>query len=556
MSLFERIQNKILIEQSTGSTGEQKKKQQRRKGADFSDTSSRTGGMKGGSNDPIKQKAEAEYIKYTDDLARKRGITGKNPGKKLEKEVDIGLKKQDGTIGKRTPSKGYAQGEPFQGNTNVKDPTGRYPASGRSTLKGRQRYQFDVAKTSRKDAAKARLVTRIQKVEDPFFADKSGRQDVKKITKYVDDITKNQKLSKATGKKSTLFKTLKAYTDAKNPTIKGASGGKIPMPEGPKRDAQIKKNLKALDDKIARQAKLPKGTYIPKGGVFPKSTFPTDVKGKPQILKGIKDKKTGKIIPPKNVKVSDKLSVPFEPKETNIQFKSDKLDLDYGKRFAQRDGLTAAERKRKLQKLKRDLNIKNPTITSPVTGGQIPATATNLKKYNLPPLKKTRVKAPNYDELKRKNKKIVKKMKNIVKSKPSTSGLYDPFKTKIPVLPKTTPIVTPPKLDPITQPLTDPLKKTRTLKKIKIKAPPKTGTFKKIMKFAGKNRNPILKGLAYTAGGAYLLSRLGKTDNAPKNNKSLIGGTSNYITKVKPVDATFTLAGKGGDGYRPAGMKK
>ena len=96
------------------------------------------------------------------------------------------------------------------------------------------------------------------------------------------------------------------------------------------------------------------------------------------------------------------------------------------------------------------------------------------------------------------------------------------------------------------------------IKKIKIKAPPKTqtGTFKKIMKFAGKNRNPILKGLAYTAGGAYLLSRLGKTDNAPKNNKSLIGGTSNYITKVKPVDATFTLAGKGGDGYRPAGMKK
>ena len=398
MSLFERIKNKRYeLVEAQDQQNRNRRSNRNQSGPNYSETSNRTGGMKGGSNDPIKQKAEAEYIKYTDDLARKRGITGKNPGKKLEKEVDIGLKKQDGTIGKRTPSKGYAQGEPFQGNTNVKDPTGRYPASGRSTLKGRQRYQFDVAKTSRKDAAKARLVTRIQKVEDPFFADKSGRQDVKKITKYVDDITKNQKLSKATGKKSTLFKTLKAYTDAKNPTIKGASGGKLPMPEGPKRDAQIKKNLQALDDKIARQAKLPKGTYIPKGGVFPKSTFPTDAKGKPQILKGIKDKKTGKIIPPKNVKVSDKLSVPFEPKETNIQFKSDKLDLDYGKRFAQRDGLTAAERKRKLQKLKRDLNIKNPTITSPVTGGQIPATATNLKKYNLPPLTKTRVKTGTFN---------------------------------------------------------------------------------------------------------------------------------------------------------------
>ena len=170
-----------------------------------------------------------------------------------------------------------------------------------------------------------------------------------------------------------------------------------------------------------------------------------------------------------------------------------------------------------------------------------------------------RVKAPNYDELKRKNKKIVKKMKNIVKTKPSTSGLYDPFKTKIPVLPKTTPIVTPPKLDPITQPLTEPLKKTRTLKKIKIKAPPKTqtGTFKKIMKFAGKNKSPIAKTLGYTAAAAYLLSRFGnKTDNAPKNNKALVGGPGNYITKVTPKTTTFALAGKGGDGYRPAGMKK
>ena len=125
------------------------------------------------------------------------------------------------------------------------------------------------------------------------------------------------------------------------------------------------------------------------------------------------------------------------------------------------------------------------------------------------------------------------------------------LKTKSFVPPTTTPSVTP-------NPITEPLKKTRTIKKIKIKAPPKTqtGTFKKIMKFAGKNKSPILKGLAYTAGGAYLLSRLGKTDNAPKNNKALGGVSGNYITKVKPVTATFTLAGKGGDGYRPAGMKK
>ena len=39
MSLFERIQNKILIEQSTGSTGEQ---QRTKSGPDFSDASSET----------------------------------------------------------------------------------------------------------------------------------------------------------------------------------------------------------------------------------------------------------------------------------------------------------------------------------------------------------------------------------------------------------------------------------------------------------------------------------------------------------------------------------
>ena len=250
------------------------------------------------------------------------------------------------------------------------------------------------------------------------------------------------------------------------------------------------------------------------------------MKGKPQILKGIKDKKTGKIIPPKNVKVSDKLSVPFEPKETNIQFKSDKLDLDYGKRFAQRDGLTAAERKRKLQKLKRDLNIKNPTITSPVTGGQIPATATNLKKYNLPPLKKTRVKAPNYDELKRKNKKIVKKLKNIVKSKPSTSGLYDPLKTKIPNL--------------------EPLKPLRTFIKPSITktATKSKGLLPKLLGAVRKKPKGAL-GVGLLAVGAYgaIKNRIKTKTPAPNKNKLLPGGLGNRETVIDPLDVTYKIVG-------------
>ena len=76
------------------------------------------------------------------------------------------------------------------------------------------------------------------------------------------------------------------------------------------------------------------------------------------------------------------------------------------------------------------------------------------------------------------------------------------------------------------------------------------------MKFAGKNRNPILKTLGYTAAGAYLLSRTGTGTGDKPKNKSLFGGGKSKIKSVKPVDIKFTLAGKGGDGYKAAGMKK
>ena len=61
MSLFERIQNKILIEQSTG---EQEKKQQRRKGADFSDTSSETAKKKKTPNQSKYERLRDQRTKY------------------------------------------------------------------------------------------------------------------------------------------------------------------------------------------------------------------------------------------------------------------------------------------------------------------------------------------------------------------------------------------------------------------------------------------------------------------------------------------------------------
>ena len=392
--------------------------------------------------DPVKKKIDAK--------AEEELINKELEGKKKEKFTKY--EKDRAKSLKTTPSK--LERDIQKGLTSTGGRTSRFPfakksykTSGKAILQARQKYNLDPTGNVDMKTTKARLVDRIVR-NDPKF-------NVGSATKFVDELEKSQgPLSKGKGKDSSLYKTVKAEIDARNPTVKSKeSGGRLPL-RSKKTGEVVKKNLDKFYKKVG-------------------------------------DKVDPKFKTPKNL----------DRTELNLQFKADKLKQDYGGKLSPRDGLKDAERKRQLKKLQRDINIKNPTITSPKTGGQLPATKVNLKKYGFIPS------------------------------------------------PTTTPLVTP-------DPITEPLKKTRTLKKIKIKAPPKTGTFKKIMKFAGKNKNPILKGLAYTAGGAYLLSKLGKTDNAPKNNKSLIGGTSNYITKVKPVDATFTLAGKGGDGYRPAGMKK
>ena len=174
---------------------------------------------------------------------------------------------------------------------------------------------------------KARLVDRIVR-NDPKF-------NVGSATKFVDELEKSQgPLSKKTGKQSSLYKTVKAEIDARNPTVKSKeSGGRLPL-RSKKTGEVVKKNLDKFYKKVG-------------------------------------DKVDPKFKTPKNL----------DRTELNLQFKADKLKLDYGGKLSPRDGLTAAERKKKLKELQRQINIKNPTITSPKTGGQLPATKANLRKY-------------------------------------------------------------------------------------------------------------------------------------------------------------------------------
>ena len=337
---------------------------------------------------------------YKDRIDKKAKELGYKDSSELEKSVDRGIKAVDKKPGGRLPKVGYATGEPFQPDNNpatvkykkdkkgfpIKVPgTGKFPASGKSTLRGRFRYpsmdkDFSAAVKSgevERDVAK-RLATRLGYTAKDELGDINTPEGKKNIDNFVKKVMKNQKgtIGTGKGKDSDLYKILKRDIDNRNPTVpskvinpKTGKPFRNPMPGGfdadggrtdfdPKNPDKPKKSTPAQQTKydrtaqnraakfnkeIAKQANLPKNLTIPKGG-------------------------SGD-------------STPLSKKELNVKYKAAKMKLDYGGRFAQRDGLTPIQRKKKLKDLKRQLDLKNPTITSPRSGGQIPATAANLKKY-------------------------------------------------------------------------------------------------------------------------------------------------------------------------------
>ena len=197
-----------------------------------------------------------------------------------------------------------------------------------------------------------------------------------------------------------------------------------------------------------------------------------------------------------------------------------------------------SDSKANLKKLKTDINIKNPTITSPKSGKQIPATKTNLKKI-VNPIKKKIVTPPKIEQkpvkqfdgksfndfikdIKDKNKKLGNQKLNIP----------NPIKT------------TPPKIEtPLRKPF-DPINPT------KIKTKP--SLFKKLKPFA-KGATKVLKrnkwlAIALGVGAltqAYrqaLKPRTKTTTTTTNNNsnKNLIAPMKTTDT-FKPVDARIRL---------------
>ena len=477
MSLFERIQKKIIIESSSDTTGQNKGNKNRKK--QFSSNISRTvdpsnvkqGELLNPETTPVG--TEDTPISTKKKRGRKIGSKNKQPETNPNKQLSL-----DDIKKKRTPRKGV---DYFFDPEEAK-------RDREKLISKRKEYGID-RKGNMSDAGAERYARKTKQLS-------SGSNIPVKITQADKDLAKRRAVGgdKITDKSGKIIGT-----------TTGKYGGNLPRkrPSNAKSLEQIQKEIDSRPPDGRTKPKLIKTKVTDKEL---QDVLKTGRKTKPGRTKRI----TVGSLDARDKAIKDLDDLIIEPKEGDVK---------------QTEKLIKRQRKRVVKR-----------ITTPKPGEIEQQQKILTQTQNKPA---TKIGGKSFDDLikdaRRKNKAI---SQDIAK-----------LKTKSFVPPKTTP-----KLDPITEPL----KRTRTIKKIKIKAPPKTqtGTFKKIMKFAGKNRNPILKGLAYTAGGAYLLSRLGKTDNAPKNNKSLVGGTSNYITKIKPVDATFTLAGKGGDGYRPAGMKK
>ena len=193
MSLFERIKNKrynLIEAQNQQNRNRSKNKNKNQSGPDFSQTSSRTGSMKGGTggydaeNDLIygdskDDKGRKVYTKYEKDRAKSLNTT---PGK-LERDVQKGLT----GIGGRTSRFPFAKKS--------------YPTSAKAILQSREKYKLDPSGKVNMKTTKARLVDRIVR-NDPKF-------NVGSATKFVDELEKSQgPLSKKTGKDSSLYLSL------------------------------------------------------------------------------------------------------------------------------------------------------------------------------------------------------------------------------------------------------------------------------------------------------------------------------------------------------------
>ena len=314
----------------------------------------------------------------------------------------------------------------------------------------------------------------------------SGKTEVKKFdkdyrTRILDRITKNQEGKIDTSKAGRIAR-MKAGISAKSPTIQGADkrparfvngkqygGGRLPMPGAPNEvdfstggKGVNKKGIQTDRAVINRMGRDASKEEIAKAK-RQQAAYDKQVKANQAKLKT-----------PGGAKYYTGKNTPLNKGVFGLGSGSDlqKVYDDLSSETSGKDARIRGKNQPSYAQVKAEIDKKYPvkrTKTGLIPDKSSGAYGSANDRVAVSADGKTRIKAPNYNELKRNNKKIIKKIKNIVKDKPSTNNLYDPLKTKIPTIkPVKSFIKTPPKLEPLVKTAT---KSKPLLAKIATKIP-------------------------------------------------------------------------------------
>ena len=466
MNLFERIQNKILIEQSTGSTGE---KQRTKSGPDFSDTSSETA-----------KKKKTKYQQLRDQRTKYNVLKNKK--------------------GEYVPSIQSAKAKIGERIRNITQPPD--PKATRSNALNASPGRIRKLNKAQRRAARFEPGAGKERFGKKFDKDYG--------TRILDRITKNQEANIDTSRKGLVQRT-QARIDAKSPTIiSRVTGKKIPMPGAPN-EVDFKTGGRGINQKGVRTDKAVinrmMGSRSSDEGPVSKNEINRARRQQTEYDKAIK-----------NLKSKSKVDKPvLGSKSFNLQTAYDDLKINLGGKTRRK----RAKNQPTFAQVKAQIDKKYPVKMGKT--GLIPDKSTGAygsanDRVAVSADKKTRIKAPNYDELIKKNKK---KIKNIVKSKPSTSGLYDPFKNKIP------------KLDPL-----KPLRIPKLKPSVVTKTATKTKLFPKLMKAASRNPKTALAVGLLGLGTYGAIKNRTAVKNMKKNNllPAVRGGGNTITTKDRDID--------------------
>ena len=540
MSLFERIQKKIIIESSSDTTGQNKGNRNKKK--KFSSSISRTVNAnqqqeipidfsKTGKEDPVKGvKSPRDIIGNKKKQGRPFGSTNKpketSPYQQQELPFDDGNEK---SVKKRAPRKGVDY---------FFDPD-KAKADREKLISKRKEYGID-RKGNMSDAGAERYARKTKQLS-------SGSNIPVKITQADKDLARRR----AVGGDKITDKSGKVIG-----TTTGKYGGNLPRkrPSNAKSLEQIKKEIDSRppDGRTTRtKVKTPSYKRI--------ETKVTDKEIQDLIKRGQKatPKKTKNITfgaRDKAIKDIDDLLIGEKPGEKAFTKKAlrkqqrvvtkkittpSKKEIEQSQKILDKVQTKSKGFKPKIDKSLLNAPIEDPWFTSDYPdASNVSTSKPKSKKFN----------GKSFDDF----------IKDAKKKNKAISQDIAKLKTKSFVPPKTTPLVTPPlKTPPKTIPLTQPLKEPKKIKKILSTKTPAYNPYKsttklgKVMSALRKNKKTAALAAAIGTG-VYLYNR-GKN-----NPKGIVPPPTpkSKIKSAKGVDIKFTLGG--GDpskGYKYAGRK-